>query len=141
MTSKLTTTVRLRAALALLLLVFGWLAVPASVTAWESDICGMACCIEEGYCCCTIRRAYVEGQEPEPGEIAFNIKSELQAPCPSGCASSVPSAQIALFRLHPALSPAVDVAINSLRYDWEPGIIHYPFAAQLSSPRAPPCRA
>ncbi len=138
MTINLTTKVRLRAAMAVLLLALGWLAVPASMVVREPDVCGMECCIEEGFCCCVTRRAYVEGQETEPDEIAFNIQTELRAPCPAGCAGSTPSAQIVLLRFQSAPAPAVAAAILPARYEWGTALLHYPFAAQPSSPRAPP---
>lgn len=141
MARKLTTKLRYRAALAVLLLALGWLATPLTVAAQEPDVCGMACCIEDGYCCCVVRHAYVEGQEPEPGEVTLNLPSTLTAPCSSGCVSSIPSAPIGWLRTATISAPTILLTTHELRFDREQEIIHHPFTTQPSAPRAPPARA
>lgn len=80
---------RSRAALAILLVALGWLAVPVSLAAQKSDVCEMECCVADGHCCCAAHRTYVAGQIPDGGDIV--TVPELFAPCPAKCASAATS--------------------------------------------------
>lgn len=138
MTIKLKTWLRLRAGVVVLALALGWLSVPISLSSLEPDVCEMECCIAEGHCCCAERRAYVKGQEPKPGEVSLTTKTTFTNPCPAGCASSGISAQSKLPRATHAKAPLVTLAPIPPRLDWDRFLIDYQFAAQPSSPRAPP---
>src|ERR1700754_3068106 len=91
-----------RALCAALALLFGSLAAPVALASRSSiDVCTMACCVEEGHCCCKPRRPYVEGQTADgKPRIAVN---EVAASCPEGC--TAPSASSSLF-VRQALRPA-----------------------------------
>lgn len=138
MTIKLKIWFRLHVAMATLTLVLGWASVPLSLAAWEPDVCEMECCIAEGHCCCATRRAYVKGREPKPGDVSLSTEAALTNPCPVGCAASRSSSQNYLTRAAHTSAPIVILASLSLpRCGDRFPLIRY-FAAQPSSPRAPP---
>ena len=138
MTVKLKTWLRLRAAVAAMALALSWLSAPLSLASWEPDVCEMECCIAEGHCCCATRRAYVKGREPKPGDVSVTLKTTLTKPCPAGCAASGISSQNNLPCAAHAPSLLVEPAFIPLpRYRGQ-FLLAYPFAAQPSSPRAPP---
>jgi hypothetical protein len=138
MTVKLKIRFRLHVAMATLMLALGWVSVPLSLAAWEPDVCEMECCIAEGHCCCATRRAYVKGREPKPGEFAFNTGAGLTIPCPATCVASGISSQNYLSRATYAPVPHVTFASISLPRRWNRFPLNRQFAAQPSSPRAPP---
>jgi hypothetical protein len=98
----------------------------------------MECCIAEGYCCCATRRAYVKGREPKPGEFALNTETGLTVPCPAGCVASGISSQNYLSRATQAAAPLVRSESVSLPCCWNRFPLNHQYAAQPSSPRAPP---
>ncbi|HKX33082.1 MAG TPA: hypothetical protein VJ302_35705 [Blastocatellia bacterium] len=132
------TRLRLRAAAIMLLLALGWLSAPASLAAWEPDVCEMECCIAEGHCCCATRHAYVKGREPKPGEINLGTESSLSVPCPAVCASSTITARNHLPPVTHTPPPLVEIATIALPHcrDQIPAI--HSLIARPSSPRAPP---
>jgi hypothetical protein len=138
MTIKLKTWLRLRAAVVGLALALGWLSAPLSLAFWEPDVCEMECCIAEGHCCCAARHAYVKGREPKLGEVSLTTDSALNKPCPAGCATSGTSAQNKLPRATQAQSPPVTPTSIPLRLYQDQFLFARQFAAQPSSPRAPP---
>ncbi|HKQ80233.1 MAG TPA: hypothetical protein VJ810_41455 [Blastocatellia bacterium] len=140
MTIKLKTWLRLRAAVAALALALGWLSVPLSLASWEPDVCEMECCIAEGHCCCATRRAYVKGREPKLGDVSVTFETALTNPCPASCAASGNSSQNNLPRAAHTPSLLVEPASIPLPRNRGQFLLAYPFAAQPSSPRAPPAR-
>lgn len=138
MTVNLKIRFRLHVAMATLTLVLGWVSVPLSLAAREPDVCEMECCIAEGHCCCAMRRAYVKGKEPKPGEVALTTETTLTNPCPASCAASGNSSQNYLPRATPAPTPLVTLASISLLRCGDRFPLVRQFAAQPSSPRAPP---
>lgn len=138
MTIKLKTWLRVRAAVVGLALALGCISAPVSLAFQESDVCEMECCVAEGHCCCVERRAYVKGREPKPGDVSITIETTFTKPCPAACASSGISSQNNLQRATQAQSPLETLAaIRPLFYRERFQIAHQ-FAAQPSSPRAPP---
>jgi hypothetical protein len=135
---KLKIRFRLYVAMATLTLALGWVSVPLSLAAWEPDVCEMECCIAEGHCCCATRHAYVKGREPKPGEFAFNTGAGLAIPCPASCAASRISSQNHLPRATQTPAPLVTFASIALPPRWNRVPLNRQFAAQPSSPRAPP---
>jgi hypothetical protein len=135
---KLKIWLRLRAAIALLALALGWIAVPLSLAASEPDVCEMECCIAEGHCCCAARRPYVKGHEPKPGDVSITVETGLTKTCPAGCAASSFSAKTKLLRTVQAQAPLVMVASISPEPYGNPFLLDHQFAAQPSTPRAPP---
>ena len=138
LTIRPATGLRLRAAAAVLALVLGWLAVPLTLAAWEPDVCEMECCVTAGHCCCATRHAYVAGRLPEPGEVTINFETELTAPCPATCAGATSSAQTNLPRARHAAAAFVTVVVTPLQYGGKLNPSMRSFAAQTSTPRAPP---
>jgi hypothetical protein len=138
MTIKLKTWLRLRAAVVGLTLALGWLSASLSLVSLESDVCEMECCIAEGHCCCAKRRAYVKGQEPKPGDVSITTETTLANPCPAACASSGISTQNNLQRAAHAQTPLVTLASVPLQLGQDRFLFERQFAAQPSSPRAPP---
>ena len=83
---------RLRAFGAVIALLIGSLSAPVMLAGRSSDVCSMACCIEEGHCCCSPPRASVKGQIPD-GRPSLN-ETEVFASCPEGCANSTASSNL-----------------------------------------------
>jgi hypothetical protein len=138
MTVKQTIRFRLHVAAAALALVLGWISMPLSLAFWESDVCEMECCIAKGHCCCATRHAYVKGREPKPGDVSLNIETTLTDPCPVGCAASRISAQNYLPRALQAQESLIALASILLPRYRDRFSHDHQFAAQPSSPRAPP---
>jgi hypothetical protein len=140
MTIKLKTWLRLRAAVAALALALGWLSAPLSLAFREPDVCEMECCIAAGHCCCATRHAYVKGQEPKPGDVSVNVETTLTNPCPVGCAASGISAQNNLPRSAQAQAPLTTFTHIPSHLYRDRFLFDHQYAAQPSSPRAPPAR-
>jgi hypothetical protein len=138
MTIKLKAWLRLRAAIAALALALGWLSAPLSLALWEPDVCEMECCIAAGHCCCATRHAYVKGHEPKPGDVSVNVETTLTNPCLAGCAASGISAKNNLLRAAPARAPLVKLTPIPPSLYRDRFLFDHQFAAQPSSPRAPP---
>jgi hypothetical protein len=129
---------RLRVAVAALAVALGWISVPLSLAALEPNVCEMECCIAEGHCCCATRRPYVKGHEPKPGDVSITIEPALTDPCPAGCAASGISAKNNLVRAAHAQALLVTLAFILQERYRSPFLLDHQFAAQPSSPRAPP---
>ncbi len=138
MTIKGKTWLHLRAAVAALALALGWLSIPLSLASWEPDVCEMECCIAEGHCCCATRRAYVKGHEPKPGDVSITIETALTQPCPAGCGGAGISSQNNLPRATRAQAPLATITQLPPLLDRDRFLFDHQFAAQPSSPRAPP---
>jgi hypothetical protein len=119
-------------------LVLGWLSGSISLASWEPDVCEMECCIAEGHCCCPTRHAYVKGREPKPGEVRLETKTELGASCPAKCASSTTTARNHSSRAMHAPPLLLNTLTVRLPRWWDRMPLVYSFAAEPSSPRAPP---
>jgi hypothetical protein len=129
----------LRALCVALVLLFGAIAAPVALASRSSDdVCTMACCVEEGHCCCKPRRTFVEGQTPD-GKPRI-AGTEIAVPCPEDCAApSTSSPSFTRQALRPA-DPRIDGVAASL--------MHLPLivgpalatASNATAPRAPPAR-
>jgi hypothetical protein len=129
---------KLRALAAAFALLIGSIAAPIALAGNAPDVCAMACCVEEGHCCCSPRRAFVKGQNSDdsPGLS----EAEIFASCPEGCANPTTSSNL-LMRVV-ARSPGVAVSF------FRQAPIRYQHIASArifidldSSPlRGPPCR-
>jgi hypothetical protein len=138
MTIKLKTWLRVRAAAAALALALSWVSMPLSLAFQEPDVCEMECCIAAGHCCCARRHAYVKGHEPKPGDVSVSDEAALTVPCPAGCASSGISSKDNLLHTAPARAPLVTLAYITPQLYRDRFLFGRQFAAQPSSPRAPP---
>jgi hypothetical protein len=125
--------------LAALALLVGALSAPVALAVSPADdVCTMACCVEQGHCCCKPRHALVEGQATD-GKPHFT-DNQVAAPCPPDCAGS------------PASSPsftrqALD-GVGHRAEDVTASTAHLPLpisksltaTRETSAPRAPPAR-
>src|SRR5262249_61739429 len=82
---------RLRAAAAMVALLLGWLAPELPLLANEPDVCGMACCVAEGHCCCAKRKHFVKGHVPGADGKPVISENKLKASCPLPCAQAASS--------------------------------------------------
>jgi hypothetical protein len=127
---------RLRASLAALALLIAAVSSPIALATQTADVCGMACCVKEGRCCCNPHHASVKGQiaddKPRIGE------SELSAACPESCATAVRSANLFLSQhLRPGAQHVVIGKPASICLV-QPIAIRDLVGAGASTPRAPP---
>jgi hypothetical protein len=129
---------RLRVAVTALALALGWISVPLTLATMEPDVCEMECCIAEGHCCCATRRPYVKGHEPKPGDVSLTFEKALTDTCPAGCAASRISAQNYLPRTVQPQPSHIGLASIPLPRYRDRFLLDHQFAAQPSSPRAPP---
>ncbi|HJQ67737.1 MAG TPA: hypothetical protein VKA70_02110 [Blastocatellia bacterium] len=96
----------------------------------------MVCCVEEGHCCCTPRRASVKGQEPTD-HPAFS-QAEIVSPCPEGCTNSTTPFKLAAKEaLHPA-SRLTDFSATVVAGFEQSLVAHFYLGLSSASPRAPP---
>ncbi|MDQ3009154.1 MAG: hypothetical protein M3X11_00400 [Acidobacteriota bacterium] len=124
-----------RAAIALLLLLLGWVATPVSLLAQERDTCAMECCMAEGHCCCATAKPFVEGQDYSGvHEIG---QPEIGSSCPG--LATLPSDAKALSRqATPAAAhlPASEEPVRIIRRSEESFYSSLRFSPDSS--RAPP---
>jgi hypothetical protein len=126
---------RLRALCGVIALLIGSISAPISLAGMSSDVCSMACCVEDGRCCCSPPRASVKGQAPDDGP-KFS-EAEVIAPCPDGCANPTPSKTLAGVTIRAASQPVHFTASTALGSEQ---IIsdHVSVDLDSSSPRGPP---
>ncbi|HEX5731990.1 MAG TPA: hypothetical protein VF131_04065 [Blastocatellia bacterium] len=127
---------RLRALLAVAILLSGFAYAPIGLASDSPDVCAMVCCIEEGHCCCTPRRASVKGQMPSDNP-ALN-EAEIVSPCPEGCTNSTTPFKLATKQ---ALRPAnrlVDLSVPAVAGLERSLVAHLYIGLSSASPRAPP---
>lgn len=74
---------RLRAFCAALFLFIASVSAPTILATVTADACGMACCVKDGYCCCSPRHASVKGQITDDKPRIVN--ADLTASCSEGC--------------------------------------------------------
>ena len=126
-----------RALGAALVLLAGALVAPAALAVRSpGDVCAMACCVEDGHCCCKPRRASVAGQSTN-GKPQL-ASAEVVAPCPEGCLA--PSSASPLFKRQ-ALRPAdhrVDVVGVILPHLLLSDDQRLAAVCDATTPRAPP---
>jgi hypothetical protein len=127
---------RLRAFCALVVLATGWLAAPVALATQTGEVCAMACCIEDGHCCCSPALPFVKGQKD--GDKAGFHDGVVQEPCPDGCTTATISIKTqARGSVRAAIATANLGARAPVRL--QNRIIGFDaFRAAPSSPRAPP---
>jgi hypothetical protein len=73
-------------------LALGWLSAPVALGLQAEDVCGSACCVNAGHCCCVSHHARVEGQQSD-GKNTIG-KPTASSRCPDGCGSGSVSTQL-----------------------------------------------
>jgi len=125
---------RLQAAWALLVLLVGAPLAPIASAAGISSACSMACCAEEGFCCCDSRdkEDHAAAASPEIGN------AKIASRCPDDCAAP---GQISRLQSRDSLRAASYIAhkegptIFGTTEDAAPA---RPCGSASSAPRAPP---
>ncbi|HKP11222.1 MAG TPA: hypothetical protein VJZ91_03900 [Blastocatellia bacterium] len=130
---------RWRALCAALCLLFGVVSAPVALAGSSAgDVCTMACCVEQGRCCCKPRHAFVEGQVND-GKPRI-AETEVAAPCPADCAGFSASS--------PSFTREAPGPAGHCMDDLAAPAAHLPLlvgkslatANDTSAPRAPPAR-
>jgi hypothetical protein len=127
---------RLRALCAVAILLSGFVSAPISFATTSPDVCAMVCCVEDGHCCCTPRRASVKGQMP--GDDPVLHEAEVVSPCPEGCTNSTASFKLATKEALRPSNRAADLAAPSLYATNQTAVAHLHVGLNAASPRAPP---
>ncbi len=128
--------IRLGAAALLLLFVFGWAAVPATLAMPQLHGCTMECCEEEGFCCCVEARR--EALETQPDADQVPQVTQLTKKCGSDCATTVSTSSVtSLLKPQQPIRPIALAQTQTCIYQSR---IEYQEYLRLkeSSPRAPP---
>jgi hypothetical protein len=127
---------RLRALVGTVAILLTSLAAPVALaTQTDDNVCAMACCITDGYCCCIPARPFVKGELPK-GEKSF-ANVEISNPCPGGCTNTPFTLKMQLRAsvrapIHQFKSLAAIIASYQSPASEHKGVYRY------SSPRAPP---
>ena len=96
---------RLYAAIAVLILLPGWMSASITLAAQPSSICAMSCCIAAGHCCCRTPHTRVKGH---PFSAGSHINGDnVLSSCPKGCANPNFSTRIISFEAIKTASPIV----------------------------------
>ncbi len=129
---------KLRALAAAFALLIGSISAPIALAGNSPDVCAMACCVEEGHCCCSPQRASVVGQ-PEDDRPSLS-EAEIFASCPEGCANSTTSSNL-LMRVAARAPGALVAFFRQAPVRYEHLASARIFIDLDSSPlRGPPCR-
>ncbi|MEW6128735.1 MAG: hypothetical protein AB1757_16970 [Acidobacteriota bacterium] len=129
--------IKIRAATGVLAIVLSALS-PAVALALQpaENVCAMACCISEGNCCCTIKKAFVKGQ-PHDGKTSLT-QTEIAKPCSENCAASTSTVKtVSRNVIHKAVTHAV-LFTTLITYSQPPPNAKETFDLTALSPRAPP---
>ena len=129
---------RLRVFCALVVLATGWLTAPVALATQTSEVCAMACCIEDGHCCCSPALPFVKGQKS--GDKAGFYDEVVQERCPDGCATSTISIKTQARGSIRATITSTDLGARAPACLQNRIIVLDAFRAAPSSPRAPPAR-
>ncbi|MCI0489887.1 MAG: hypothetical protein L0229_25120 [Blastocatellia bacterium] len=126
---------RLRALVALLMLVAGWASTPAALINGPPPVCSMACCIEEGFCCCNPAQPYIEGRIPQDEQRIYG--EQIANTCPDGCATPQ-SSNFPVSRDTARAAAHTDFSIPVVSKQKPLQFIRGPVERGPSSPRSPP---
>ena len=127
---------KLRGLFAVFAILIGSFSGPAIFASTSPDVCSMTCCVEEGHCCCSPRRASVKGQASD-GSARLS-EAEILASCPGGCANSTASYNQLLRVANGAAIRPVESA-GSIEIYFEQVISDHRYIdLDSSSPRGPP---
>ena len=127
---------RLRALCAALGLLIAAVAAPIALASRTADMCGMACCVNEGRCCCNPRHATVKGQASD--DKHHISESELSAPCTERCATPVRSSNLLLRDNHRATALQLVAGEPALICLEQVVLVRDNVDSGSSAPRAPP---
>jgi hypothetical protein len=136
------TGIRLRAALALLLLLFGAIAPAARLWLPEPVTCGMACCEERGVCYCKHHHtgaSEATGAAEGAGANTDKLTAAIISPsCPAQCAQLPAGFQKHSIARAQALRIAFVAGSARRSFIHAPLIARDTLTAEAHSPRAPP---
>lgn len=128
--------VKLRAFCAAVCLLIAAVSAPVALATRSADVCGMACCVKDGRCCCSPRHANVRGKasddKPHIGDF------EVSSSCPQECASPIRSSNLILRDHRRGTFQHAAIAEPALVYDERVARIHDLVLSGSSPPRAPP---
>lgn len=128
--------IRLRAGIALLILMGGLLFATVALAFTPSDSCSMSCCVSEGHCCCNPPKPSVEGQSPDATDQW--VEASFTNGCPRACISSQHSSKLRHFdECNDAVSNP-NISESPVKVVEQEISRNYPAKSQPSSPRAPP---
>jgi hypothetical protein len=127
---------RARAFCAALMLVSAWLSFPAALAIGTGDTCAMACCINEGHCCCIPSRPFVQGQSADDAERIGG--AQMVEPCPKGCTAPQISTNITLKASIGASAHLIEISAPRTGRSVADAIAKELLRSLSSSPRAPP---
>ncbi|HEU0173849.1 MAG TPA: hypothetical protein VFV58_06265 [Blastocatellia bacterium] len=129
---------RLHAAAAVFALLLSWLSPALRLMANEPDVCGMACCVAEGHCCCAKRKHFVKGHVPGADGRPAISENELKASCPLRCAQPASGFHHLQFPKAPIVKYAGEVDVAQSIYARTPRFARDALADDHAAPRAPP---
>jgi hypothetical protein len=136
------TGIRLRAALATLLLLIGAIAPAAKLWLPEPVTCGMACCEARGVCYCQKHR---KGESEATGAAAIDDvhaarrnAASISASCPAKCAQLPAGFQTRISIAKARISECVLYILTQLLYARAPHFARNAILDASSAPRAPP---
>src|SRR5437667_5144394 len=127
---------RFRALCAALFLLIAAVSAPIALAAHTVDVCGMTCCVKEGFCCCSPHHASVAGQVSDD-KPRLN-EPDLSASCPEGCAPTARFSNLLLRHHLLAGAHLVVVGEQSPIFLEELIAASDPLNSGSSTPRAPP---
>src|SRR6185503_11177658 len=127
---------KLRGLFAVLAILIGSFSGPVIFASTLPDVCSMTCCVEEGHCCCSPRRASVKGQAQD-GTPRLS-EAEVLASCPGGCANSTASSNLLLRVANGAAIRPVESAGSVEIYFEQVASDHLFVDLDSFSPRGPP---
>jgi hypothetical protein len=127
---------RLRALCAALMLASAWLSPAVALAVGPGDTCAMACCINEGHCCCIPSRPFVQGQTADDAERIGG--AQIVQPCPKGCTAPQISTNIFLKSSIRASAHLIETRVSPTGRSVTDAIVIELLGSLSSSPRAPP---
>ena len=129
----------LKAFFAAVLLAAGSISVQASLLTRSVDACSMACCVEQGKCCCSPRHANVR-EVLRPGEITVESPT-ISTQCPDGCAGSQVVSNLFVRDTRDSRGSSTDLLGSALPASQQDPIAVSAVLVKDSPPRAPPTLA
>ena len=126
----------LKAFFAGLLLAVGSISAQASLLTRSVDACSMACCVEQGHCCCSPRHSNVR-ELLRPGQTSIESPS-ISTQCPDGCAGSQAVNNLFARDTRDVGGQSADLLGSALPGSQQRAVAISAVFVEDSSPRAPP---
>ena len=126
----------LKAVLAAVLLAAGSISAQASLLTRSVDACSMACCVEQGKCCCSPRHANVR-EVLRPGDITVESPT-ISNQCPDGCAGSQVVSNLFVRYTRDSSGSSMGLLGSALPASQQEPIALSAVFVKHSPPRAPP---